>query len=78
LFGKNFRTCPGIGKFVRPVPEYFECPNCGGTVEIWSDEVVGMCDTCNKEVGRLEQKQSCLDWCEHREKCREIIKRLKH
>lgn len=73
----NFKTCPGIRKFVRPVPEYFKCPNCGGTVEIWSDEDVGICDTCNKELGRPEKEQSCLEWCEYADKCREIINRMK-
>ena len=77
LFRSNFETCPGIRKFVRPVPEYFTCPNCGGQVEIWSDEDVGICDTCNKEFGRPEKEQSCLDWCEYADKCREIIKRMK-
>jgi len=72
----NFKTCPGIRKFVRPAPEYFKCPNCGGMVEIWSDEDVGICDTCKRELGRPE-KQSCLEWCEYADKCREIINRMK-
>lgn len=70
----NSDTCPGIKKFVRPVPAYFSCPECDGQVEIWSDEEVGVCDTCNKEFGRPEKEQSCLDWCEYADKCREIIK----
>jgi len=70
-------TCPGINKFVRPIPEYFKCSNCGGTVEIWSDEEVGICDTCGKETPRPTKEQSCLDWCEHADKCREIVKNMK-
>jgi hypothetical protein len=77
LVGSSFETCPGIKKFVRPVPENFTCLNCGGEVEIWSDEDVGTCDTCNKELGRPEKEQSCLDWCEYANKCREIIKQMK-
>jgi predicted amidophosphoribosyltransferase len=77
MFRSNSETCPGIKKFVRPVPEYFQCPNCGGEVEIWSDEDTGICDTCNKEVGRPEKEQSCLNWCEYAAQCREIIKRMK-
>jgi len=73
----NFETCPGVRKFVRPVPEFFPCPDCSGEVEIWSDEDVGMCNTCNKRFGRSEKEQSCLDWCEYAEKCREIIKSKK-
>jgi hypothetical protein len=70
----SFETCPGIQKFVRPIPEYFPCPHCGGEVEIWSDEDVGVCTTCTEEVGRRAKEQSCLDWCESADKCREIIK----
>jgi hypothetical protein len=46
-------------------------------VEIWSDEEVGICTTCEEEVGRPEKEQSCLDWCEYADKCREIINRQK-
>jgi predicted RNA-binding Zn-ribbon protein involved in translation (DUF1610 family) len=77
LVGSYYKTCPGIKKFVRPVPAYFPCPNCGGNVEIWSDEDTGICDSCNKEVSRPTKEQSCLDWCEYADKCREIIKRMK-
>lgn len=70
-------TCPGINKFVRPVPEYFKCFKCGGTVEIWSDEDVGTCDACGNEMPRPNKEQSCLDWCEHAENCREIIANMK-
>jgi hypothetical protein len=73
-------ACPGIKKFLRPSPEYFPCPSpgCGGSVEIWSDEDVCVCDTCEKEFGRPEKEASCLDWCEFADKCREIIKNKKH
>jgi hypothetical protein len=77
LFRTNSETCPGIRKFVRPFPEHFPCPNCGGRVEIWSDEDVGICDKCNKEFGRPEKEESCLDWCEYADECRKIIKRVK-
>ena len=74
----NAATCPGIRNFLRPKPEYFQCPNCAGSVEIWSDEDKGICDTCDKEVNRPEKEPSCLDWCQYEDKCREIIKRKKH
>ncbi|MFB0567964.1 MAG: hypothetical protein ACETVM_05220 [Candidatus Bathyarchaeia archaeon] len=73
----NFETCPEIRNFARPVPEYFPCPNCGGEVEIWSDEDIGICVTCNKEYGRPEKEQLCLDWCEYADKYKDIIKHMK-
>jgi hypothetical protein len=73
-------ACPGIKKFLRPFPEYFPCPSpdCSGSVEIWSDEDVGICDTCENEFGRPEKEASCLDWCEFADKCRAMIKNKKH
>jgi hypothetical protein len=67
-------TCPGIQKFIRPVPEYFKCPFCGGKVEIWSDEDSGTCESCGKEVKRPSKEASCLEWCQYADKCKEIIK----
>jgi len=78
LEGSNAESCPGIKKFLRPKPEYFQCPNCAGSVEIWSDEDTATCDICGKQVGRPEKEASCLDWCEFADKCREIINRKKH
>lgn len=72
------KTCPGIRKFVRPVPEYLKCNHCGGNVEIWSDEDTGICEDCGRDIPRHEKEQSCLDWCEQADKCREIIKSIKH
>ncbi|MCK4634071.1 hypothetical protein KAT42_04495 [Candidatus Bathyarchaeota archaeon] len=46
-------------------------------MEIWSDEDVGICEICGKEVRRHEKEQSCLDWCKHADNCREIIKNMK-
>ena len=78
LDGSNAESCPGIKKFLRPKPEYIQCPNCAGSVEIWSDEDTAICDICGKEVSRTEKEASCLDWCEFADKCREIINRKKH
>jgi len=71
------QTCPGISKFVRPVPEYFPCPSCGGEVEVWSDEEAGVCMNCGRRVPRSEKAPSCLDWCPQADKCREIITKAK-
>ena len=74
----NSESCPGIKKFLRPKPEYIICPNCAGSVEIWSDEDKAVCEICNKEVTRHEKEASCLEWCEFADKCKAIINRKKH
>jgi hypothetical protein len=74
----NAESCPGIKKFLRPKPEFIQCPNCAGSVEIWTDEEAAICEICNQEVRRQETESSCLDWCEFADKCKEIIKNKKH
>ncbi|UCG45340.1 MAG: hypothetical protein JSV58_00745 [Candidatus Bathyarchaeota archaeon] len=76
--GTSSVTCPGIKKFIRPVPAYFKCPSCGGNVEIWSDEDAGICIACKRNIDRPEKQQSCLNWCEYADKCKEIIRQQKH
>lgn len=75
---KNLESCPGIKKFLRPKPEFIQCPNCAATIEIWTDEETAICDICEKEVKRPEKEPSCLDWCEFADKCRAIIQNKKH
>jgi hypothetical protein len=72
------KSCPGIKNLLRPKPEFFTCPNCSSSVEIWSDEDSGVCDICGRKVKRREKDASCLDWCEFADTCREIIKSKKH
>ena len=76
--GSNAESCPGIKKFLRPKPEFIQCPNCAGSVEIWSDEDNAECDICGKEVARPEKETSCLEWCEFADKCKAIISSKKH
>jgi DNA-directed RNA polymerase subunit RPC12/RpoP len=64
-------TCPGINNFIRPKPEYIPCPNCGSSVEIWTDEDETDCPNCGAKVSR--KVQSCLDYCEYAEECKKII-----
>jgi len=71
------KTCPGITKFMRPIPEYFKCPNCGGEVEIWSDEETGKCSKCGGKYPRPEKEKSCLEWCQYADNCKEIIREAK-
>jgi hypothetical protein len=70
---KNPDTCPGLREFLRPTPSYVKCHVCGGDVEIWSDEDVGVCNECNAEWRRPQKTNSCLEYCEYADKCRSII-----
>jgi len=70
----NPLTCPGIRDFIRPTMTYVKCHVCGGDVEIWSDEGVGVCLECGAEWRRPDENASCLEYCEYAERCREIIR----
>jgi A2L zinc ribbon domain len=70
---KSPETCPGLRDFLRPTLAYVKCHVCGGNVEIWSDENVGICTECGAEWKRPDKNSSCLDYCEYADKCRGII-----
>lgn len=61
-------VCPGAKLIRQPMPEMFDCPNCGAEVEIWTDELRGVCPRCKTTVLRY-QDQSCLEWCKLAETC---------
>jgi len=73
---KDPASCPGISQFMRPTPSYLKCPKCGGDIEIWSDENEAQCQSCGTLVSR-GMLQSCLNWCEFADKCRDMIEEKK-
>ncbi len=72
----NPASCPGISQFMQPTPSFVKCPRCNGDVEIWSDEKDTQCPNCGFVVSKA-RPQSCLDWCEYADKCRELIEEKK-
>jgi hypothetical protein len=74
---KNPQNCPGLRDFLRPSVAYVKCHVCGGNVEIWSDENVGICNDCGAEWKRPDKTNSCLDYCEYAEKCKGLIESRK-
>lgn len=60
--------CPGSKLLRQPEPEEFTCPTCGAEVEIWTDEMVGSCSSCQANVYR-DSTMSCLDWCDYGKEC---------
>ena len=64
----DHQFCPGA-KFLRqPKPEIFQCPSCGEEVEIWTDEIRGVCSNCGRTMFR-EGAMSCLEWCKFAQEC---------
>ncbi len=72
MLPKTPESCPGLSQFMRPTPTYLKCPHCNGDVEIWSDEECASCPKCGTTVSR-GKVQSCLDYCEFADKCRNLI-----
>jgi hypothetical protein len=46
----------------------FDCPSCGEEVEIWTDEIRGVCHNCGRAVFR-DGYMSCLEWCKYGQDC---------
>ena len=64
----DHQFCPGA-KFLRqPKPEMFDCPSCGEEVEIWTDEIRGVCSACGRVMFR-DGYMSCLEWCKFAQEC---------
>lgn len=48
--------------------EILKCPNCGYSVEVFSDEIKARCPKCKSEVFR-KRMPSCIDWCTYAKEC---------
>jgi hypothetical protein len=64
----DHQFCPGAKILRQPQPEMFDCPDCGEEVEIWTDEIRGVCSNCGRAVFR-DGYMSCLEWCKFAEDC---------
>ena len=64
----NVFQCPGAARIREPIPEFFECPQCGAEVEIWTHENSRKCDECGYEVFK-EHVPSCIEWCKYAVQC---------
>jgi predicted RNA-binding Zn-ribbon protein involved in translation (DUF1610 family) len=64
----DHQFCPGAKVLRQPQPEMFDCPSCGEEVEIWTDEIRGLCHNCGRAVFR-EGYMSCLEWCKYGQDC---------
>jgi hypothetical protein len=64
----DHQFCPGAKILRQPAPEMFDCPDCGEEVEIWTDEIRGVCSSCGKAVFR-DGFMSCVEWCKFAQDC---------
>jgi hypothetical protein len=64
----DHQFCPGAKVLRQPQPEMFDCPSCGEEVEIWTDEIRGVCHNCGRTVFR-DGYMSCLEWCKYGQDC---------
>ena len=64
---KMFSKCPGQDSRNLRV-ELHKCPNCGGEVEIFSDETRVKCQKCGTMVFK-ERMPSCIEWCASARQC---------
>jgi DNA-directed RNA polymerase subunit RPC12/RpoP len=62
------KFCPGSHAIREPQPETLYCTNCGGEVEIWSDERMARCPKCGTPAMK-DRGASCLDWCKMAKEC---------
>jgi hypothetical protein len=66
-------TCSDIQDFMRPKVQYVKCRVCAGNVEVWSDEVEGVCIDCGATWTKPDNIASCLNYCEYADHGRKII-----
>jgi predicted RNA-binding Zn-ribbon protein involved in translation (DUF1610 family) len=64
----DHQFCPGAKILRQPQPQMFDCPSCGEEVEIWTDEIRGVCSNCGRAVFR-DGYMSCLEWCKFAQDC---------
>jgi predicted RNA-binding Zn-ribbon protein involved in translation (DUF1610 family) len=64
----DHQFCPGAKILRQPQPEMFDCPSCGEEVEIWTDEIRGVCSNCGQALFR-DGYMSCLEWCKFAQEC---------
>lgn len=62
-----YSACPGASRLKVPTITEKICPVCGSVIELFSTDVSIPCDKCGFIA--YNDLQSCIQWCEHAEKC---------
>lgn len=60
--------CPGAAG-IRGAPDLTikTCPECGGEIELFSNEISTPCLHCGFVA--YNDKQTCLEWCQYAREC---------
>jgi len=71
-----FDHCPGAAHIRTPILSIKKCPQCGGEVELFSNDVSVKCSECGFVV--YNDIESCVRWCRHAKECvgEEIYRKL--
>ena len=59
--------CPGAANIRTPTLAIKRCPECGGEVEIFSNEISSRCERCGFVI--YNDLESCIQWCKYAERC---------
>jgi ribosomal protein S27AE len=72
-----FDRCPGAANIRTPTLSIRKCPQCGGEVEVFSNDVVVKCGSCGYVV--YNDIASCVRWCRYARECvgEETYRKLK-
>jgi len=60
--------CPGQAATMTPTPQEARCPNCGTTVEVWSNDEKFECPACGYSRS-MDTLPNCALWCEKAKEC---------
>jgi hypothetical protein len=61
-------TCPGASNVKgTPTLKIKICPDCGGEIELFSNEISAACKTCGFVA--CNDTQSCILWCSKAKEC---------
>jgi ribosomal protein S27E len=76
--GRMYDHCPGAANLRTPTLKVKKCPQCGGEVEVFSNDVAVKCTQCGFVV--YNDIASCVQWCKHAQECVgiEMFERLTH
>lgn len=69
------RTCPGQSQMFWKPGDIFEvnCPECGGKVEFFKDDVARKCKNCGRKIKNPKLDLGCVEWCQYADECMEEL-----